>query len=368
MATQKIAGRGMYLPGPPFVGVSPTFGTTLILDASGEKAAFVGRFFHKDGASKNIAKVGFRFGAVTKGATTDIQVSLQDVNATDAFPDETADQSVTVGNANITANTWREVTLGAARATVAPGTLLAVVFEYATFNAADSVVINSVLSFTNTSDYLQSYCALKAGAGPTWALVTGMIPNVVLGCDDGTYGGLEAGQCCAALNANTFNSGSTPDEYALIFQVPFPCTVDGGWVIVDADGDFDMVLYDGTSAMSNGTVSQDKDNRSATGTRYHFFTFPGQISLAANHDYYLSLKPTSATNLTNYTYDVNTAAYMQALDGGTPMQYTTRTDAGSWAAATTTRRPWCGLRLMGLDDGVSAGGGLKLAGVGGLAG
>jgi hypothetical protein len=308
MATQKIPGRGLWLPEILRIGFAPNYSGALLIDASGEKAAMVGRFFHKSGTAKNISGVGFRFGSVTKGASTDIQVSLQDVNATDAFPDEVADQSANVGNANITANTWREVTLGSARASVAPGTLLAVVWEYSTFNASDSVQIGGVTGVGGGADINQGYGALKSGAGPTWAVISTFYNNLVLVCDDGSYGSFEGALITSALNTHTYNSSSNPDEYALIWNVPFPCIMDAAWVLTDMDGDLDVVLYDGTTAMTNGTVSADKDNRVSTVARVHIVPFGAHITLSANHDYYLALKPSTTTSLNAYSFDVNTAA------------------------------------------------------------
>ena len=124
MTMVYVPGEGLWLPRwlhQPGTSGTVTYITTGLLDAATEKFAFVGRFWHPDrAAGHTISKIMFRFGAITKDASTDIQVSLQNVNIGDAFPDETADQAGLVGNANIVSNTIVETTLSSTR-TVAQG-------------------------------------------------------------------------------------------------------------------------------------------------------------------------------------------------------------------------------------------------------
>ena len=57
-----VATQGLWLPNPPLFLNNPAFSTGLLIDATGELVAFVGRVWNKDRASKDITKVGFRFG------------------------------------------------------------------------------------------------------------------------------------------------------------------------------------------------------------------------------------------------------------------------------------------------------------------
>lgn len=357
MTMQKILGKGFRIgwhQGMTDASGPPTFSTGLLIDASGEKAAFVGRFWHKDGTSKTVDRVVFRFGAVTKGGTTDIQVSLQNVSTTTAFPDESVDQSGLVGNANIVANTGLETTLSSTR-TLAPGDLFAVVFEYSTFNASDAIVISSQTGPLVDTTLQQTYTALKAGAGPTWTNAASSAPLLALHCDDGTYGTMFGGQCHTTITTMTFNSGSVSDEMAMCINLPFPIITDGGTILIDMDADFDFVLYDGTSAMANGTISADKDNRRATSALYCDIPFGGHITLAANHDYFLSIKPTTVSSVNTYVLDYLSTAIMACAPGGALFCEAVRVDAGAWSK-TTTRQLVAGLWAIGFDDGVSGSG------------
>lgn len=361
---------------------SATLATALLIDATGEKVAFCGRVFNKDRSSKNIHAVGFRFGTVTKAGGSVLTVSLQDVdlaNGPPMRPDETQDQTVTIANANASfaTNTWIQTAAFSADRTVAFGELVAVVIEFDGGGrlGSDSVVISAAFGIGAQANYHQCSASAKVGAGPAWT-ETSEVPNIILEFSDGTFGTLIGAFPFMSSSSVSFKQDTAgSDEYALEFQVPFPCKVDGFWIncaVAANTNNFDVVLYDGTSAMTNGTVTVDANavNVAASTMRTLVGNFAAEITLAANHTYYLAVKPTQTTgNVLLFYVDVNDANHFQALAGGTAWRLSSRLDLGSWAAATTTRRPLMGLHVSSLDDGVQTGGGsggvTKLAGFGG---
>lgn len=364
MALQTIAGQGLWMPAPPLHREALSGG--MLIDATGEKAAFSGRVFNKDRTSKNITKVGFRFGAVTKAGGSALTVSLQDVNLAAGppmQPDETQDQTVAIANANASfvSNTWIQTGTLSATRTVAFGELLSVVIEYdgAGRLAADSVVISGMAYHASTEWAHQMESALKTGG--TWA-AAGVHPNVILEFDDGTFGTLVGALPFSAASSLAFKSDTAvADEHALEFTVPFPCKVDGFWAFVTFSANtsnFDVVLYDGTSAMTGGTVTVDANTPQSTSTAQRLIgSFSQEITLAANTIYRLAIKPTQTTSTVSLYYiDVNDANHFQALEGGTSWRLASRIDLGAWAAAVTTRRPLMGIHVSALDDGVSTGG------------
>jgi hypothetical protein len=145
----NILTPGLFFPSPvQNMGTAPGFANSLLIDATGEKIAFIGRFWNKDRATKNITKVGFCFGAVTKAGGSGLTVSLQNVNlgAGPPFrPDEIQDQTVAIanGDAAFATNTWYQTAALSTNRTVAFGELLAVVIEYngAGRLGSDSVVV-----------------------------------------------------------------------------------------------------------------------------------------------------------------------------------------------------------------------------------
>lgn len=370
MAYVQIAGQGLLLPElPPFS--SPAFSSSPLIDATGEKIAFVGPvFFKAHTGSKTINKVHFRVGSLTKAGGSGWTVSLQSVSLTSGppiVPSEVQDQFRAIAAADLTANTWftsglvtSDGTDTGTKRTVNFGELLAVVLEYDAGGrlGADSLVLNALGNILNTAVIGHQNCVmLKSGAGPTWAQLSAAI-NVVLEFSDGTFGTLDHAAVANGTNTHSYNSGTgVADEYANAFTLPFPCKVDGGWAILNfaAGADVEIILYDGTTAQQTVTVDSNAIG-GAGSARFIHFSF-AETALTANHTYYLSIRPTTANSITAYSIDVNDANHWDTWPLGQYMAYTTRLDLGAWAATTTTRRLMAGLRASSLDDGTGGAGG-----------
>lgn len=363
MALQTIPGRGPYLPAQPRIAANPSFAATAVIDATAEKVALIGQVFNKDHATKTLDKIHFRTGALSINAASVLRVSVQDVSAAAGpppQPDGTQDQYRDIAGSALTANTWTTTGLvtsdgtdGGVKRSVAFGAYLAIVFEYQTFTAADSVIISCIADVSGS----QAGRSIALLFTASWATLN-LVPNVILEFSDGTFGTLDGAQPLSAVSSVVYNSGTAvADEYALQLSLPFPCKADGGWIAMTdaASADFDIILYDGTSAMANGTVSfDDRTWPAANAARYTWFTFADQISLTANTTYRLALKPTTANNVTLFYFDVAAAGHFQALEGGTAFCLDSRLDSGAWIGAVTTRRPWTGLRLSAFDDATGA--------------
>lgn len=355
----------MYYPArPPITGAGATF-TSSVIDATGEKFAWSGRVWTPNRSTKSIRTVGFLFGTVTKAGGSGLTVSLQNVStaATPTQPDETQDETVAIanGDAGFATNAWYQTGSLSADRSVAFGESLSVVVEYNGSGRLSSDAVN-FRNLTNSlfggAPYHTPACALKTAS---WATLP-VVPNVILGFSDGTFGTLHGAFPTSAMATNDFNSGSATDEYALEFSVPYPCKAAGFWAymrVASTSADFDIVLYDGTTAMTGGTVSFDANQVSASAAEsYVEGLFSEQISLAANTTYRLALKPTTANSVRAIHLDVASASHFQAHDLGAAGVLTSRVDGGSWAAATATRRPFMGLLLDAFDDGAGGGGGL----------
>jgi hypothetical protein len=365
---------GFWLPPPQRGSAWINFvNTSSVIDATGEKFAWIGRVWNKTRETKSIRKVGFRFGSVTKAGGSGLTISLQNVDTTNGppyQPDGTQDQSVAIANADagfVTNAYYLTGNLSADRS-VAYGELIAVVAEYDGGGrlGADAVhFIGMSANFATDGLIAGPGCVLLTAS---WAGAN-MIPNILLEFSDGTYGTLDGARPGSSVTGVAFNSGSAADEIAMEFTVPFACKCDGAWIYLQAasGADFDAVLYEGTTAVA--TVSVDANAISAAASpRLCRVSWP-EVTLSTSATYRLALKPTTGNNVTAYSINVADNAYLQAWPGGEGWVYTDRVDGGSWAAPTTTRRPTMGLRFSAIDDGAgSGGGGLKLVGTGGLAG
>jgi hypothetical protein len=369
MAFQQIPGGGVYAPMMPYsANQALSSANAMVIDATGEMASFCGRFWHYSRTSKDVRNIGFNFGSVTKAGGSALTVSLQNISTATApmQPDGTQDQTVAIANADagFTSNAWYETGNLSADRTLTFGELVSVVIEYdgAGRLGADTVSFRC-LPCAYSLPIHQSVCSHKTGG--TYAVVSS-IPNVVLKCTDGSYGTLDGSWVYSALGNHTYKQDTgTADEYANEFTFPFKCKVDGFWFSMGASAataDFDFVLYDGTSAMTGGTVSIDATQMGTVNRRPFEVSFSQEIELAANTIYRLAVKPTQTTASVVLDYfDVSSASHFAAMGLGTGCRQVTRLDLGSWGAATTTRLLFSGLRLSSLDDGAGGSAGIQLA-------
>jgi hypothetical protein len=327
-----------------------------VIDATGEKFSFSGHvWFSERTGTKDIERIGFRFGAVTKSGGSGLTVSLQDLSTSGVGPDGTPDQTVAIANADASfvANTWiRTGTLSANR-TVSYGDGLGVVIEYDGSGrlSSDTVAISGLTATFSLPHNIGAMSLLNTSG--TWAGV-GMMPNLVLEFSDGSFGTLIGAFPCSAVGSFSYGSGSTPDEQALIATFPGPVSVDGvvGIIGATSGGDFDIVLYEGKTAMT--TRSIDKDHVAAT-TRWANAVFSAEQDLDANTNYYVSIKPTSATAVALYYFDVADANHLRCHGGGAGWCSANRVDAGAWSPV-TTRRPFLSLMVSGIGDDAGGGG------------
>lgn len=311
---------------------------SVTLDASAEKCAAVFRV----GKAGDIHKIHFY--VESNSGTQDVRASLQDVSLTDGHPDGTADQSGTV---SVSSTGWKTVTLGADR-TVAVDDLLAAVVD---FNSYTSGNIN--VAAGNTPEWLHTYVDHFTAA---WAKQD-RVPTVALEYSDGSFGET-LGLFSVRIGDVTIQTGTTPDEVAARFRLPFPVQVAGLACLTRAiAGTPQMILYNDASSALATAAAQDPDTlRSTSG--WTAFRFSSSISLTANTWYRAAFKPTTAADVRPVYGDAVSAAALDQMPGGQDFYWSQRTDAGSWTD-TTTRRPMIALLLDAFDDGTGgAGGGL----------
>ena len=151
---------------------------------------------------------------------------------------------------------------------MAYGEDLCVVWEYDGAGRLGSDVVNVAYPSVGVEGLPHSANVVLKTA--SWVLGGGNIAsgNVVLEFTDGTFGTLEASMIASAFSSTTFNLGSAADEIAMPFTVPVPLQIDGLRTIVApaaATSNFDLVLYEGTTALQ--TVSFDGNAVAASGGR-----------------------------------------------------------------------------------------------------
>lgn len=363
-----VATQGIWMPEWPRLSLLPSSQQTVI-DATGEKFAWIGRVWNKDRATKSVTKVGFRFGPVTKSGGSALTVSLQDVdlaNGPPFQPDGTQDQTVAIANADagFASNVWYQTGNFSADRSVSFGELLAVVIEYDGSGrlSSDSVQISNHSLSNGNQNFLNTGIALYTAS---WAHASNR-PNILLEFSDGTFGTLDGAFPASSITGSVaFNADTNPDENALEFTVPFPCKVDGAWIVAlvaSATANFEVVLYAGTTALA--TVPIDANTAYNTGGAAMVIVPFSEVTLSPGTTYRLAVKATvSAQSVTIYYFNVAAAGHFQAHAGGTSWVYNTRNDGGSWGTATATRRPFAGIRISALDAGGAIGHGNMTGGM-----
>ena len=356
----------------------PAFTTAQLIDASAEKAAFLGEVWHptvKTGTI-NIRKVHFRCGAIAvTWLTSVVRCSLQNVSLTAGppyQPDGTQDQTFDFNNgAQLTANAWnttgnlsadRAVDLSADSIGDANSRWLAVVLEYATFTVLDSLILNGVNAAPGgiaMGTHLGAAPLLQTAA---WAAQANGYGNVVLECDDGTFAFLNNCTAFSALGTASVASNGAIRRAGVIFQVPMQLKVSKmslfGLIPNACDGTLTLYDSDGTSVLAS--VDVDNDPVRASGTPgYMDAEFP-PVTLTAATDYRFVFVATTTTAATIYYGDVNAVGHMDGLLLGQNARWTQH-DGTNWAE-TTTRRPHFGIGISAVHDG--AGGGSSLPAVG----
>lgn len=325
--------------------------TSQVIDAADEIVAFILQI-GKDGT---LAKIRFRTGTVTTGAT--VLVRVESV-ATDGHPSGTLLAANSEGTQVVDAtddDTGFLVTLTTGPS-VTEGQFVAIVIQNPSSsfgNMQIAVGRGENLNFP-VVDLFTSF----------WGKKVDQVPCVGLEYDDGSYAWIGKTYPCGAYNLQSYDNATTPDERGILMNFPFPVTISGLWVKADIDGNTDFVLYDSVDTeLSSLTV--DEDLGSTPNHLTWVFKFDEAVDLAANADYRLTGKPTTTNNIAFSEYTVDVAAQWDQTDLGQLFYLTTRTDAGAWTDDVLTK-PLMGPIFSRVDDGAGGGGGggFPLIGVG----
>lgn len=298
------------------------------LNAAGLRIAFLGRVFiyGRPSGTKTISAAGggsisWRSGAVTlNNGSTNLDFGLQGVSTSAgpaAQPDGTfsTKMSYTSGG-KPTASAWNTATMTSGSKSLTQGDMIAVVWDMTARGGTDSVVVNA-----------QS--AISTGTMPgallfnvTWAATTSSLPNVVIAFDDGTLGTIEGSVPYTTATAETFATGTNPNERGIIFMVPADCYIDALWAYLSgADGSagltFGLYTNPSTGQASVTTVVQDPHQLGGTSSRFVLATLPTVQRLYASNEYGVTVLATGTSNVGMTSATVNAVNYFGLWPGGT---------------------------------------------------
>lgn len=354
------------------VGEIGSYGSST-LNATGESSFIVGTVKIVGGGSKTISATGggsiwwYASTVTMVNGGTSFRLGIQDVDASGLNDDVFDVYCQYDAGSPPTTLVVNQAIMTSGTKTLTDGDLIAIGGETVSIGGSDTVVMrhgNTIGSqFTsggNTSNY--PYRVTDTGAGPTkQTTAAGM--SFLIEFDDGTLGYIYPYKIHPGVGTTSLPSwhvNSTPDEYAILFQVPFACAISGARTMLSSLGasdDYELILYSdakGTPTVEF-TITVDATYISTGGIADYNFT---EFTLAKDVWYGFAVRPTT-TNALGIVYQ-NTAdeKYKATYTFGTNLQLGSRTNqTGAFSVSDSGIMPYLSLNITKLDDGTSSGGG-----------
>lgn len=303
---------------PPRLQMINSGASTITCNATGEKAHFIGDLWLENpaGGSKTISSAGggsivWRAGGVTfaNGGST-FKVGIQDVSAanTPAQGDGTFDveASFTGGGGGITATAWNTSVMTSGTKTLAHGDAICIAFEMTAAGGADSVSIAKCVG-----DFTLGWPCTMENLTGSWVRSSGR-PLAYIVFDDGSKGAIFGGGNINGSSQVSVNSGSSPDEYGNLINIPIEFIADGIELFgtIPNNADFELILYsDGLGTpVAEKTVTVDATMLGNTTSGRIIKLFPSSLIMKPNRNYVVAIRPTTANNVTISYIDTNTVA------------------------------------------------------------
>jgi hypothetical protein len=345
---------------------------TITFDSATDRLFWIGR----SPVTDTLATLYLRTATVTTGCTIDVRIET----VTNGRPSGTlwgTNTNVNVVVADTDDNTWKTATLTAG-ASLSRGDEFAIVITVASgtpnmqFASFPSDVFSSASSHGPITNAHYPLMMQDTGGGTWTQLVTGF--NWI--CQFSTAGVIPMTNMTPVDGAGTltaFNSGSTPDEYALEFVAPVNMRIAGiaaALFNVAAGADFTFSVWSTGTTDAGALAQQSQDGDFATTTTRDglvmlLFDTPAEIT--AGTTIRLAVRADTANNLSIGSYGNATVANaMRAMHGTvSSMRLVTRSwtagTANAWSGTDTTI-PLIYAIIDQLDDGAGGGSGGMLQG------
>lgn len=387
MTLRSFYGPPIEIPPMILKGSTSLANIAALLDTNVKKVHVAGQILLQGGSaggSKTISaagggKVHWRTGSVTwNAAGSTVRVGLQDLSTSLspvqgegwAGPGSVVYKDLVQGVDTLTLNTPYATAMATGTKTVAHNDRIAVCFELTVKNGSDLVNVNSNQTAYGSQGY--NFPAVMLYVAAFARLVCN--PATVIEFDDGTLGWFAnscvtlAGQGTQAFNQST----GTADEYGNIFTPLVPMRAVGICANVNvgaATPDFELCLYSDPLNIGVGIALVDKIVVDATqlgsvagSTGVVDMAFATEQVLAAGTSYGITIRPTTANNVTTSWQDVVDPAHWKVMGLDDTCYAIRRLDnSGGFAdynnGTPKTRRMNICLLVDQFDDGTSGGGG-----------
>lgn len=378
MTMQTLYAGRLAIPPLDALQLALTASGTITLDATGEMGHYSGQVYLAAGSgSKTISSVGgkihWRSGNTNTfaNAGTTFRIGIQDVSTTTAPAQGDGTHDVyadLVGGTDTIASTTAYATaMEVGTKTIAHGDKVSIVWDMVSRAGADTLTL-SIHSSPNGSD--GGFPAFTSYLAAAWAKVNSS-PLCAIEFDDGTFGWIFMGAMISTSStAQTFNlATATADEYGNFLQLDFTTRASGLYISGYPTGtaaDFEVILYSdplGTPAIVEAITYDATQEGTIAGARYHYLMFSTPRTLTAGTAYAVTIRPTTANNVTTYYFDVPAAGLMDMYPLGRKCYAIRRLDnTGAFTdyngGTAKTRRFAAGIIAEAFDDGAGGAGGL----------
>lgn len=364
MSFASFSNRGILIHPAPYGPLDSTPITSTAINSAGESVCCIGRVVMPGGpgTSKTCSsaggKVAFHISSLTfANAGTNVRVGLQDIAAT-GIEDGTFDVYADfVGGGGGLTTGVNNLAMTNGSKTLTYGDVVGIAMEMtARGGAADSVVVTRI----NVSQALHPYMTQDT-AGTGAAKIGTTLPMATIVFDDGTVGWVGADSWIwGSETQSAFSNASTPDEYAMIFQVPFACRITSLYAYLSSmasTDDFELILYSDPlgTPVAERTITVDADLMSSGTSGFCEFPLATTFDLSINTDYAVALRPTTANTIQfdRIIFGTGNAALRGATMLGTNWYQASRTNqTGAFGSSDTTKIPMFGFRAVSFDDAV----------------
>lgn len=336
-------------------------GVTLAFDSATDRVGYVGRARRTD----SIESIRFRLATVTTGCTVEVRVeTVTNARPTGTLFGTTTNAVVVIADSDD--NSWKTATL-TLPASMNMGDEFAIVI-IVTLGTPNLQIANFPAGTTQSEIIGQYPTALQDTGAGTWAVVTGGWEWIIEWSTGGVLYTPALNPTSGGGTITSYNSGTSPDERAMRFQISSKRRCVGMLVPlfnVAAGGDLTFSLWDATGdtdAEALGQASIDGDFPSSTtqdGLVALYFDAPVELSIDTT--YYAGVRADTANSIGVGEMGNSTVTDAMKAYPGTRGQCWLATrvwtagTAGAWTETTTTL-PLIYLLFDQADDGTGGSG------------
>lgn len=357
MAKSRLSGVPARRPGwTTYIDVAnaPATINPTVIDAANERHILYGLVQWSDGGTHDIASVHWRCGTAGGTVNYTLRVSLRDPDFTTSTPgrdDGVVDQFAT--HVNPTAATNFTSTLDSARAGVAHGDYLCVVFDFSAWTSGTFAPTCYQMGTNTRKAWVPGVSHFD---GVSTYTEQSAVPMITFEASDGTIGQFFGGLPRGTITTLSFNNTSAQRRVALEFSVGHNlwagvmAFMANNWGTTYAP--FSLHFMQGATDLFTKAFDP-QVMHSVNASRFAEAPF-ADIALTSGNTYRVAIEPTSNVNIQVQYLDVSTASHLDTL---APNHAYATYDGSSWAAPTTTRIPFAFWGIAAVEDGAGGGGG-----------